>query len=463
MKISSSAVARMLGSWDAGPGPAHQRLADRLRLLVLDGRLVLAAALPSERDLALALGVSRTTVGTAYRTLADAQFIDTRPRSRAVVRLPDDPGPRRRAASSAPTIDLSFAAPAATSPILHHAFSTALERLPRYFDRRGYERDGVAELRESVARWYAGRGLPTRPDQIMVTNGAQHALALIARTLVRPGERVVIDHPTYPHAIRAFTDVHARLVPVALEPEGWNVEQLRVAGRGAALAYLIPDFHNPTGQCMSAQVRRGLEPGCPVVVDETMAELGIDLPRPAAFAADHPDAISIGSTSKSIWGGLRIGWIRARPSILNRLSQLRPGSDLGTPILEQLAASILLDSLHTHLPDRIERLRVQRDALYSALSQQFPDWSVPIPPGGLSFWVALDEPISSRLAAIAPDYGITLAAGPRFGIGGAFERHVRLPYSLPTDELGAAVEHLAAARQAVVRGERGKHEPSTVA
>ncbi|WP_067663914.1 MocR-like transcription factor YczR [Nocardia miyunensis] len=463
MKISASVVAQMLGSWDAGPGPAHQRLSDRLRLLVLDGRLVLDAALPSERDLALALRVSRTTVGTAYRSLADAQFIDTRPRSRAVVRLPDDPMPHRRAASSAPTIDLSFAAPAAPGPILHRAFATALERLPRYFDRRGYERDGVVELRESVARWYAGRGLATRPNQIMITNGALHAVALIARTLVRPGDRVVIDHPTYPHAIRAFTDARARLVPVALEPDGWNAGQLRVAGRGAAMAYLIPDFHNPTGQCMPARVRRGLELECPIVVDETMADLAIDLPRPVAFAADHPDAISIGSTSKSIWGGLRIGWIRARPSILNRLSQMRPGTDLGTPILEQLAASVLLDSLHTHLPDRVDLLRAQRQALYNALAQHLPDWTVPIPPGGLSFWVALGDPISSRLAAIAPDYGITLAAGPRFGIGGAFERHVRLPYSLPEEDFAAAVEQLAAAHRAVLRGERGKHKPSTVA
>ena len=463
MKISAAVVAQMLGAWQVGPGPAHQRLSDRLRLLVLDGRLVLDAALPSERDLALVLGVSRTTVGTAYRSLADAQFIDTRARSRAVVRLPDDPAPHRQATSSSSTIDLSFAAPAAPGPILHRAFNAALEKLPRYFDRRGYERDGVIELRESVARWYAGRGLPTRPNQIMITNGAQHALALIARTLVRPGDRVVIDHPTYPHAIRAFTAARARLVPVALEPDGWNVEQLRVAGRGAALAYLIPDFHNPTGQCMPAHVRRRLDPGCPVVIDETMADLAIDLPRPVAFAADHPDAISIGSTSKNIWGGLRIGWIRAGSSILTRLSWMRPGTDLGTPILEQLAASILLDSLDTHLPDRIDRLREQRDALYAALAQHFPAWNVSIPPGGLSFWVVLDEPISSRLAAIAPDYGITLAAGPRFGIGGAFERHVRLPYSLPVDELASAVEQLAAARRAVVRGERGKHEPSTVA
>lgn len=463
MKISSPVVAQMLGAWDQGPGPAHQRLSDRLRLLVLDGRLVLGAALPSERDLAIALGVSRTTVGTAYRTLADARYVDTQPRSRAVVRLPDERMPHEPAVPSSPTIDLSFAAPAAPGVVLHRAYATALERLPRHFDRRGYERDGLVELREAVARWYDKRGLATHPNQILITNGAQHALALIARTLLSPGDRVVIDHPTYPHAITALNDVRSRLVPVALEPDGWSVEQLHAASIGAKMAYLIPDFHNPTGLCMSEDMRSRVRLDCPIVVDETMADIAIDTPRPAPFAAHHPTAISIGSTAKSIWGGLRIGWIRAKPPILKRIARTRPGTDLGTPVLEQLAAAILLDDLDTYLPAKIEQLRTQRHALYSALAEHIPAWTVPIPPGGLSFWIALEDTISSRLAAIAPDYGVTVAAGPRFGIGGAFERHLRLPYTLPADELETAVRQLSSAREALSIGTRGKHRPSAIA
>lgn len=463
MKIGSHAVARMLGAWDEGPGPAHQRLSDRLRLLVLDGRLALGAALPSERDLAVTLGVSRTTVGTAYRALADAGYLGTQPRSRAVVRLPGEGKSGLPTAALSSTIDLSFAAPAAPGVILHRAFTEALEQLPRHFGRRGYEGDGVAELREAVARWYGRRGLATRPDQILVTNGAQHAVALIARTLLTPGDRVVIDHPTYPHAIKALTDVRSRLVPVALEPDGWNVDQLRAASRNAKLAYLIPDFHNPTGVCMPTDIRRRIRLDCPVVVDETMADLALDVPPPPPFAAYHPSTISIGSTAKSIWGGLRIGWIRAKPAILNRLTQARPGTDLGTPVLEQLAAALLLDSLDTYLPSSLDQLRTQRRTLYTALAHHLPEWTVPIPPGGLSFWITLDTTISSRLAAIAPDHGLTLAAGPRFGVGGAFERHLRLPYSLPTETLETAAHQLSSARAAITNGARGKHKPSAVA
>ncbi|MFC0597272.1 PLP-dependent aminotransferase family protein [Streptomyces palmae] len=463
MKTSSHAVARMVGDWRDGPGPAHQRLSDRLRLLVLDGRLSLGAAVPSERDLAAVLGTSRTTVGAAYRTLVEQGYLTTRARARATVRLPHDAPPERPTGPDADTIDLSFAAPPAPAGILHAAFAAALERLPLHFERHGYDRYGIAELREAVAGWYQRRGLPTAPDHIMVTNGAQHALGLLARTLLAPRDRVLIDHPTYPHAIRTFTEARARLLPVPLGASGWDPEQLHAAGRAAQLAYLIPDFHNPTGMCMSGSVRHRLRLACPTVIDETMADLALDGTKPEPFALHMPTAISVGSVSKSVWGGLRIGWIRAVPALLQRLEQARPATDLGTPVLEQLAAAHLLTTHQTERPDTLRRLRSRCDALRQALAEHLPDVQAPPPAGGITLWAAFPEPVSSRLAAIAPDHGVTIAAGPRFGIGGAFERHIRLPYTLPSDRLTEAVRRLAQARQALTRGATGSHTPAPVA
>ncbi|WP_432042008.1 aminotransferase class I/II-fold pyridoxal phosphate-dependent enzyme [Streptomyces cadmiisoli] len=180
-----------------------------------------------------------------------------------------------------------------------------------------------------MAHWYERRGLPTPPDHILITNGAQHALALLARTLVSPRDKVLIDHPTYPHAISTFTAARARLLPVAVAPSGWDTAQLQAAGRIASLAYLIPDFHNPTGLCMPASVRQSLRLACPTVIDETMTDLALDTASPEPFAMHMPTAISIGSVSKSIWGGLRIGWIRATPSLLERVQQTRYATDLG--------------------------------------------------------------------------------------------------------------------------------------
>ncbi|MCX5196100.1 PLP-dependent aminotransferase family protein [Streptomyces sp. NBC_00249] len=463
MKISAHAVARMVGDWQEGPGPGHRRLSDRLRLLVLDGRLCLGAELPGERDLATALGTSRTTVGAAYRTLVEHGYLATRARARATVRLPHDTPSERGAGQDPADIDLSFAAPPAPSEILHAAFATALEQLPRHFERHGYDRYGTAELREAVAGWYRRRGLPTAPDHIMITSGAQHALGLLARTLLSPRDRVLIDHPTYPHAIRVFTEARARLLPVALGPSGWDAEQLLTAARTARLAYLIPDFHNPTGMFMPAEVRRGLRLPCPTIVDETLADLALDGERPEPFAAYVPAAISVGSVSKSIWGGLRIGWIRAEPALLARLAQARPATDLGTPVVEQLATAALLNEHRTGHPDALEQLRVQRAALRDALAEHLPEVHAPCPAGGVTLWAGFPDPVGSRLAAIAPDHGLTIAAGPRFGIGGAFERHVRLPYTLPPDRLAEAVRRLARAHRALTRGATGTHTPAPVA
>ncbi|MEV8319861.1 PLP-dependent aminotransferase family protein [Streptomyces sp. NPDC059900] len=463
MKISSHAVARMLGTWQEGPGPAHQRLSDRLRLLVLDGRLSLGAALPSERDLALALGTSRTTVGTAFRTLVEHGYLATQARTRATVRLPDDTTPQQPVRTDATTIDLSFAAPAAPVEILHAAFATALEQLPRHFDRHGYDRYGIAELREAVAGWYQRRGLPTRPDHILITNGAQHALALLTRVLVSPRDKVLIDHPTYPHAITTFTHARARPLPVAVTPAGWDTEQLRAAGSDANLAYLIPDFHNPTGMCMSTTVRRQLHLACPTVVDETMADLALGVADPEPLALHMPAAISIGSVSKSVWGGLRTGWIRALPSLLERVEKARPTTDLGTPVVEQLATAVLLNEHQTRRPKALQQLRTQQEALRRALAEHLPDVHAPQPAGGLTLWATFPQPVSSRLAAMAPDHGVTIAAGPRFGIGGAFERNIRLPYTLPPGQLARAIARLARAARAHARGATGTHTPPPLA
>ncbi|MEU7331436.1 PLP-dependent aminotransferase family protein [Streptomyces parvus] len=463
MKISSHAVARMLGDWREGPGPAHQRLSDKLRLLILDGRISLGAALPSERDLAAVLSSSRTTVGTAFRTLVEQGYLATRSRTRATVRLPGDTGSERPVGTDAETVDLSFAAPAAPVEVLHAAFAAALEGLPRHFERHGYDRFGTAELREAVAHWYQRRGLPTRPDHILITNGAQHALALLARTLLSPRDGVLIDHPTYPHAMTTFVQARARLLPVAVTSCGWDTEQLQAAGRVADLAYLIPDFHNPTGLCMPAGVRRRLRLACPVVVDETMADLALDVPSPEPFALHMPTAISIGSVSKSVWGGLRIGWIRAFPPLLERVEKTRPATDLGTPVVEQLATAVLLNEQRTRRPDTLQQLRTQRDFLRRALSEQLPDVHVLQPSGGVTLWATFPRPISSRLAAVAPDHGVTIAAGPRFGVGGAFERNIRLPYTLPPSQLASAVRRLARAEQALSHGATGTHAPAPIA
>src|SRR3954454_19196523 len=315
--VSGPYLARVLGGWRAA-GPAYVSLARALRLLILDGRLPLRTRLPGERELADALGVSRTTASAAYAELRAEGFLASRRGSGSWTRLPAD---RPAAAAPIPAppapelIDLSTAAGAAPEA-LHAALAAATAELPRHLPGAGYHEAGLPALRAAVADQYTRRGAPTTPDQILVTAGALHALSLLLRALAGPGDRVLVDHPSYPAALDAVRATGGRAVPVPLTPGGWDMEMLEATLRQAAprLAYLIPDHHNPTGLCMDAAGRERLvalarATRTPLVIDEAMAELCLDGEPPPPVAAYDPageTAIALGSMSQGYWAGLRI-------------------------------------------------------------------------------------------------------------------------------------------------------------
>jgi len=482
--LTSASLKRHLGGWRApGAGPGYRQLAGTLRLLILDGRLPLEVGLPGERDLAEALDLSRTTVGAAYGVLRDEGFLVGPQGAVARTALPSRSRSQDRAlgarkslrhpvhgdAANTPSVDgmldMTCAVMSADASV-HAAYMRALERLPASLPGHGYEAAGLEDARAAVAAAYGRRGLPTSPEQILITHGAHNALAHMLRLKVRPGDPVVIDHPTYLHAIDAIRAVGARPAPVGLpdDPQGhlqgaddpsggWDMEGLIEACRRSAapLAYLVLDHHNPTGRLMGLADRTRLFEETRgsrtlLVLDETLIDLTLSgTPAVAAARVDAPHVVRLGSMSKSVWGGLRIGWVRADPLIIQALAIGRSGFDLGVPVLEQLAAVELLNDGGASLTQRRPLLRARRDHLLSRLAERLPTWQCPRPAGGLSIWAKLPEPISSALVASAEDHGVRVAAGPRFGIDGAFERHLRIPFTLPEADLDLAVERLAAA------------------
>ena len=493
--ISARIVDSLLRDWRDNDAPAYAALADRIRLLVLDGRIPIGTRLPAERDLAQHLGVSRTTVTAGYADLRDSGYLVSLRGSGSVARLPgrapvsiggDDPG----------LLDFSKAALPA-SPLLAEAAQRAVQRLPAYLGETGFDPVGLPRLRQAIADRYTSRGVPTTPDQVMVTIGAQHAIALLARVLLDRGDAALVESPSYPHAFDALRIAGGRLVPVGVtSDDGWDVDALEQALRRSspALGYVMPDFHNPTGRVMDEDLRERMlglaaAQGTTIIADETMAELRIDepalplggppinaqtptlsglpidepaaprvgppisaqtpppappLPFPLPLAA-YGQAVSIGSLGKTVWGGVRIGWIRAEPPLVQRLVRARSAGDLGTPILEQLIAIELLERYDEVLAGRREQLRTGRDHLERALRAALPEWTVPHVTGGLTTWVNLGRPASSQLALATRNEGLVLASGPRFGIDGAFERFLRLPFSYTAEETDRAVAALARA------------------
>lgn len=455
MVLSARRLAADLGAWRA-VGPAYTALADRIRLLALDGRIPLGTRLPAERELAAQLAVSRTTVAAAYARLRASGYLESTRGSGSVVVMPGRGGlPGHDDGSAAVVLDLSKAAlPAA--PQVGEAAVRAARELPAYLNGDGYDPLGLPRLRRALAERYTARGVPTEPGQLMVTLGAQHAISLVAKTILRRSDTALVEAPSYPHAIEALRSAGRRLVPVSVEARcGWDddgLEQSFVRAR-PALAYVMPDFHNPTGAVMPADQRERLmavagRHRSVVVADETMAELRIDGSPELPLAAYGP-AVLIGSMGKTVWGGLRIGWIRADASMIRRLEQARYANDLGTPLLEQLVALDMLGNYDELLRFRAAQLAEGRHGLETLLGHHLPQWDVPHVSGGLCTWVNLGAPVSSQLALAARDRGLLLGAGPRFGIDGVFERFLRVPFSYPLEDTRRAVEILAAAWRSV--------------
>ncbi len=448
-------------------------------MLAADGRLPVGTGLPGERDLAAALRVSRTTVAAAYALLRERGYLDSRQGARSTIALPADAAARSSAGLRfGPTaepeediVDLSYAAPAAL-PAVATAYRRALEQMPEQLAGHGLGVVGGLRLRRAVADRYSARGVPTRPEQILITHGAQQAMTLVIGMLTAPGDRVLVEQPTYPHVLESITAAGGRVAPVPLLTDagtpGWDLDGVRANVRQLApsVAYLIVDHHNPTGLTLDEAGRRelagiGRSARMALVVDETMADLALDGRPPPPMAAFGP-VISIGSASKVFWGGLRIGWIRADEATIARLATVRAPSDLGTPPLEQLTVALLLEQADQLVTERVLELRERRAALIDALRGELPEWRWIPGSGGLSLWVRLPRPVSSRLSVAAEDLGVALTAGPRFGVDGAFEQWVRIPFVHEPDRLRRAVSGLAVAYRSVVDGTRAFREQAII-
>jgi DNA-binding transcriptional MocR family regulator len=455
--IAPATLSRALGDGWRRPGVAAHALADALRALVVDGRLAVRTRVPSERALAPELGVSRGTVSRAYdRLRADGYLVSARGAG-SWLTLPAGAGPGAplpEPGSAGPrTLDLTIASLPAPEPLLGEAAQRAARALIRHTATLGYAAAGIGALRAAIATRFTARGVPTRADQILVTSGAQHALHLVLALLVAPGERVLVDAPSYPRTLAAVRVARGRAVAVPLGAAGWDAGAWLAAleALGTRLALTIPDFHNPTGLTMSVADRRALATACAragtiLVADESHADLRLDGPAlPPPLAAFDPGGavVTIGSMSKPAWGGLRMGWIRAAPRLVRELAAGRADLDMAGPVLEQLLAVELLERWDDVVASRRALLRPRRDALLAALAEHAPAWTCRRPRGGLSAWVRLPAPVATRLSAAAAREGVLVTPGPSFSVDGTFEHHVRLPFTLPPDDLHTAVRTLA--------------------
>lgn len=443
-------------------GPLYVRLADAIGDAVAQGAVGAGVRLPAERALAEYLAVGRGTVGAAYDALRSRRVVTTRRGSGTYVASGAVPGALHRSPllsnlldHRAVPIDLSVAASeiGVGLPPRSYSLADAAKLAPLH----GYAPMGIPALREAIAERISGEGAPSEADEVLITNGGQGAMSLLASSMIRSGDRVLVEAPTYPAAIEVFARAGARIEGIRRDHAGPVLDDLeRALARGPVrLLYLIPTCHNPTGGVMSEHRRRGVlalgrAAGVAVVEDAVLAPLVFrGPPPPSLLALDRERVYQIGSLSKTIWGGLRVGWLRAPSEVIMRLGRLKAANDLGSAVLTQVAALDCLGHYDELVERRRELVRDRVDTLVQALSELLPEWTFAEPSGGLSVWAGLPYGSGDDLTQLAMRRGVAVTPGSSAAQTDEFLGFLRLSAGPSPEAIREGVSRLAAAWETI--------------
>ncbi len=424
--------------------PLYRTIADAIIRDIRKGKHLEGERLPASRDLARALEVNRATVHQALQILKREGWIETnkgggtrvarrssagpvlgpapawdRIASSLLLRIISDPPAAEPAGA---TYDLSRLAPDERD-FPAAAFAALLAEVARDGALLAYGSPfGYRPLRETLAHRLNRRGIPADPDALLIVNGAQQGLDLITRALVDPLDAVAVESPSYAGALSLFRAHRARLLGVPLDGEGMDLAAFdRALAERPKFVYTIPDFQNPTGLLASAPrradvARRAAAAGVLLVEDAFDADLLVEgeLPPPlAALAPDH--VIHLGTISKALFPGVRVGWIAGPKEFVHRLAALKRVGELTSPPVLQAALNLFLTrgDYDRHLARTRGRLKNRLHLAHRAVVNRFPIGSaVERPAGGWVLWVRLPEGVSGRaLAAAAREHGVLVSAG----------------------------------------------------
>jgi 2-aminoadipate transaminase len=473
--------------------PLYLQVVEGFEREIAGGRLASGERLPAERDLARALGISRTTAVNAYRELearglvrrhvGRGTYVCAVPEStgapfawRGKVSLgalrTDDPALRSLARSAGDPDVISFAAAVAARECFPvDAFREITDRVLTRHGARALglgPTEGHPVLRRAIA---AREKL--HPEQVLVLNGAQQGLDLIARCLLDPGDAIILDRPGYLGAIQTFRAAGAVMV-------GWDVETADFAALEdlliryrPKLIYTTPTYQNPTGQTMPAPARRELleiasRYRVPVVEDDPYRELGFSgRVMPSLLQLDHQGlVIHVGTFSKTLAGGLRIGWLTASEAIVDQLALIKQHSDVASATLEQLVVAEFLTGgrFDRHLAALRREHERRYQAMTAAVAHQCEPGEIDFRPvdGGMYLWCGYRAPIDARdLLGLARAEGVVFVNGESFYPDIAGRRQFRLAFSsVPVERIDEGIAKLAELLREVSRAQPARLEAS---
>ncbi len=337
--------------------------------------------------------------------------------------------------------------------------------------------EGFGPLRERVAQMLSQQsalaGVPwaVDPAQVLITTGSQQGLDLVAKVLVDAGSKILVESPTYLGAVSAFVPMEPDIVSVDSDEHGVLIDDLRTKAADARFLYVLPNFQNPTGRSMDESRRAALsatafELNLPLIEDNPYGDLWFDTPPPAPLSARHPDnCIYLGSFSKVLAPGLRLGFLVAPKAVYPKLLQAKQAADLHSPGFNQrMIAEVMKDGfLDRHVPTIRALYKAQRDAMLDALAQHFGaiptdvkampaaeadtrlTWNTPA--GGMFLWARLPVGMNAQeLLPFAVDKGVAFVPGAPFYADHGDARTLRLSFVTPSvEEIARGVAALATA------------------
>jgi len=314
--------------------------------------------------------------------------------------------------------------------------------------------EGYRPLREMIARHMARYGIVVEPDNVLITSGSQQALDLIGKIFINPGDRLLVEKPTYVGALQAWNAYQAEYIAVPLDDNGLRTDDIETALRaGPKFIYVLPNFHNPAGVTMALERRQVLVElahryGVPIIEDDPYGQLryeGDHLPplvildgrlHASEGAPYSGNVLYLSTFSKTLAPGLRLGWVVAPAEVIRRLVQAKQGADLHTSTLTQMVAYEVARGgfLDRHVRLIREVYRERRDAMLMALAKYFPTgvhWTAPH--GGLFLWVTLPQPMdAAEILKAAIDERVAFVPGASFFPDGSGQNTFRLNFSNAT-------------------------------
>lgn len=452
-----------LSEWDRGRGRKFERLAAAIERALVEGELT--SPLPPERALATRVGVSRGTVAAAYGVLKDRRLIVSRSggytrsdnlqikrhvRATRLAALAVEDGAivdsyiERDPAG----LDLAFAilgVPERLRFIVEDAHRSALAEITS----TDYPPAGRLELRARVAELFREQNVPTRPEQIIITQGAYQGISLATQLALQPGDRVACEYPTYPGALEIFNAHSANVAEVASYDLADSLKELE-HGSAVDLVYASSTYQNPTGLTIKRSSAAHLarisdERGIVTIDDRALEHCGYssDAPPPMAMYRPAAPILTLGSLDKTTGAGTRIGWIRAPLALVPKLTRLKALADFASPHVTQSIALHLLEHLALFSAERRRELLDRYNSCAAAFALHLPAWRWVAPSGGPSLWVDTGADADDIVGA-AQRAGITLLAGRTFSSAEHHRKHVRIALAQPPDALAAIIKCLAA-------------------